>query len=81
MIEGLETKSIEEIYDAEQKKTLKEVFGTGTAVTIGKIKSITSKLGKIEINQHEITDKLKKSLLDIQYGESKDIFNWRLNIK
>ena len=73
--------SIEEIYDAEHKKTLKEVFGTGTAVTIGKIKSITSKLGKIEIHQHKITDKLKTSLLDIQYGESKDIFNWRLKIK
>ena len=72
--------SINELYKANDENKLTEVFGSGTAVTIGKIKSINSSLGKIKISSHEITEKLKKELLDIQYGRINDPFNWREKI-
>ena len=68
--------SINELYKANDENKLTEVFGSGTAVTIGKIKSINSSFGKINISSHEITEKLKKELLDIQYGRINDPFNW-----
>ena len=72
--------SINELYKAHNENKLTEVFGSGTAVTIGKIKSINSSLGKIHVSSHEITEKLKKELLDIQYGRIDDPFNWREKI-
>ena len=45
--------SINELYKANDENKLTEVFGSGTAVTIGKIKSINSSLGKINISSHE----------------------------
>ena len=42
--------SIDDLYKAHTENKLTEVFGSGTAVTIGKIKSINSSLGKINIH-------------------------------
>ena len=69
----------EEIKEILNEK-LTEVFGSGTAVTIGKIKSINSSLGKIDLSSHKVTEELKKSLLDIQYGKTNDPFDWRKKI-
>ena len=57
---------------------LREVFGTGTAVTVAPVKSITLGESKIVIPYQEdsFALKLKKDLQNIQKGRTKDIFNW-----
>ena len=71
--------SIHEIYEAQEKGELKEVFGSGTAAVI-------SPVGKIKFDGKEITigdggvgefsAKLFNDLMDIQYGKATDPFNW-----
>ena len=57
---------------------LKEVFGTGTAVTVAPINSITVGDKKIEIESqiNSYASKLKKTLQGIQNGSIKDVYGW-----
>ena len=57
---------------------LKEVFGTGTAVTVVSVRSITLKEEKMNIPEQNnpLAMQLKKKLQDIQNGRCKDIYNW-----
>ena len=76
--------SIHEIYEAQEKGELKEVFGSGTAAVI-------SPVGKIKFDGKEITigdggvgefsAKLFNDLMDIQYGKATDPFNWITPVK
>ncbi|MEE4241231.1 MAG: branched-chain amino acid aminotransferase [Desulfopila sp.] len=76
--------SIDEVYAAHADKTLREVFGSGTAAVI-------SPVGNIKYNGKEITigdggvgpfaAKLFKELMDIQYGRAVDPFNWTMPVK
>jgi branched-chain amino acid aminotransferase len=69
---------ITEIVEAYNKGTLKEAFGTGTAVTVNPIKSITFREFKMELKnqQDSYALKLKIELQGIQKGSIVDTYNW-----
>ena len=69
---------ITEIVEAYNKGTLKEAFGTGTAVTVNPIKSITFREDKMELRTQEdsFALKLKTELQGIQKGSIVDFRNW-----
>lgn len=71
--------SIDEVFEAHEKGTLEEVFGSGTAAVISPVgyiehdgKSIT--IGDGEVGQ--FSQKLFKAITDIQYGRVEDDHNW-----
>ena len=70
--------SVEEIIDASNQGTLKEVFGSGTAVTIVSVQSITYRNKKLLIpaQSNSFAKSLKKQLQDIQYGRVEDTYKW-----
>ena len=70
--------SVVEIEKASDNGSLKEVFGTGTAVTVAPVESITFRDRKMCIKDQEksFALELKKNLQDIQNGRCEDIFNW-----
>ena len=70
--------SVAEILEASNNETLQEAFGTGTAVAVIAVKSITLEDIKMNIPTQEnpISMRFKKQLQDLQYGRSEDIFNW-----
>lgn len=71
--------TIGEVFEAEQKGLLEEVFATGTAAVISPIGSLTYKGESIEINQMEIgslTKKLYDTITGIQYGTVEDPYEW-----
>lgn len=69
---------VEEIKLAHQEGTLREVFGTGTAVIVLPINSFSHQNKTYKLpSKNTLAESLKKSLMDIQYNESDDYFNWR----
>ena len=70
--------TIDEVLESFLEGSLQEVFGSGTAVAVVAAKSITlgNRRMEISVGANSIASKLKKCLQDIQYGRSKDIFNW-----
>ena len=75
--------SVDELVEADSNGILKEVFGTGTAVTVAPINSITVGDKKIEIESqiNSYASKLKKNLQGIQNGSVKDIYGWTYKLK
>jgi len=75
--------SIDEVYVANQRGELKEIFGSGTAAVI-------SPVGHMKFDGNEITigdggvgpvaARLFKELMDIQYGKAKDPFGWTMAV-
>lgn len=71
--------SIDELYAANERGELKEIFGSGTAAVI-------SPVGHMKFDGNEITigdggvgpvaARLFKELMDIQYGKAADSFGW-----
>ena len=70
--------SVSEILNAYQSGELKEVFGTGTAVTVIPISSVTYRKDKmtIEALEDSLSIQLKQKLQAIQKGEVEDIYGW-----
>ncbi|BES64021.1 branched-chain amino acid aminotransferase [Gottschalkiaceae bacterium SANA] len=71
--------SIDEVYEADRKGLLEEVFATGTAAVISPIGSLTYKGDTVTINQMNIgslTKKLYDTITGIQYGNIEDPFEW-----
>jgi branched-chain amino acid aminotransferase len=69
--------TVDEILEASKKGILNEAFGTGTAVSVLPISSITFKEDKVTFSNLEtITLKLKDRLLSIQKGIALDSFGW-----
>ena len=69
---------VEEIKLAHQEGTLREVFGTGTAVIVLPVNSFSHQNKTYKLpSKTTLAKSLKKSLMDIQYNESEDYFNWR----
>ena len=71
--------TIDEVIEANESGKLQEVFGTGTAAVISPVGLI--KYGDKEITVGdggvgELSNKLYKSLTDIQYGRAGDPFGW-----
>ena len=66
--------SIDEVVEANRNGQLKEAFGTGTAVTVKPIDSITVGKERFELKQQEdsFAKKLKDILVAIQHGRYED---------
>ena len=75
--------SIDEIFAASKKGSLKEVFGSGTAAVISPVGEIHHEGQKIIVNGNKIgplAQKLYDEITGIQYGEKPDKFGWRYTI-
>jgi branched-chain amino acid aminotransferase len=74
---------ITEVIDAFNKRTLKEVFGTGTAVTVNPINTITFRDQRmaIELQADSFALKLKQQLQGIQKGSIDDAYDWTSKLK
>ena len=73
---------IEEIVKASENNSLKEMFGSGTAVVINPIKSfgykgINYKLPELE---NPLSIKLKEKIMSIQHNLSQDPYEWRVAV-
>ncbi len=70
--------SIDEVMDAHQSGTLREVFGTGTAATISLIKELRYKdyVMNFDVENWKVATGLKKKLDDIREGRVEDRFGW-----
>lgn len=71
--------SIEEVYEAHAKGTLKEVFGTGTAAVISPVGQLSWKGNTITINDDKTgptAQKLFDTITGIQQGVIEDKFGW-----
>jgi branched-chain amino acid aminotransferase len=73
---------VSEIVEAYKSGNLKEAFGTGTAVTINPINSITFRDDKMTITtiKDSFSLKLKQQLQAIQKGKMEDIFSWNSTV-
>lgn len=75
-----ETKiSMDDLYEAYKRGSLKEAFGTGTAAVISPIGQLTWKKENLILNDHEtgpIAKRLYETLTQIQYGDTEDRFDW-----
>ena len=69
---------VSEIIESYNNRTLKEAFGTGTAVTVTPINSITYKEERITIpsQKESFAIMIKQQLQDIQKGRIEDKYNW-----
>ena len=74
--------SIDEIEDAYRNGTLHEVFGTGTAATISKVKELAhgSFVMKFDTDQWEIAPAIKSRLDAIKEGTAEDQYGWMIKI-
>ncbi len=74
--------SVKELLSAHNDNSLKEIFGSGTAVVILPIKGFSYK--NIHYNIPESKDPksefLKKKIMDIQYNIGEDPFKWRYKL-
>lgn len=73
---------ISEIVAASKNNSLKEMFGSGTAVVINPIKSfgyqgVNYKLPEVA---HPIASKLKEQIMSIQYNLTSDPHGWRFEV-
>ncbi|OQY30096.1 MAG: branched chain amino acid aminotransferase [Candidatus Cloacimonetes bacterium 4572_55] len=71
--------AIEELFDAAEKGTLKEIFGSGTAAVISPVGELHHKGQTIKINggkTGELAQKMFDEITGIQYGEKSDTNNW-----
>ena len=74
--------SVQELKEANQNGTLKEAFGTGTAVSVIFIGSITLGSNKIQLPKQEDSfgNKLKRNLIDLQHGRLEDKYGWTTEV-
>jgi branched-chain amino acid aminotransferase len=73
---------VQEIVNAAENGTLKEIFGSGTAAVISPISGFGYKDKDYELTpiENSYASLLKKKLLDIQYNLDEDTFGWRYKI-
>jgi len=74
---------ITEVIEAFNKGRLKEAFGTGTAVTVNPINTITFRDERMVIEQQDdsFALKLKQQLQGIQKGNIVDAYDWTSKLK
>lgn len=70
--------SIDEIIEGYKQGQLKEVFGTGTAATISKIRELRYKdfVMQFDVDNWTTAPQLKKWLTDIREGRREDKYGW-----
>jgi branched-chain amino acid aminotransferase len=74
--------SIDEIIEAYNAGTLREIFGTGTAATVATIKALHYKGLDMNFNIDNlvVTSEVKKRVDAIRYGLVPDTYNWMFKI-
>ena len=75
--------SIQEVFEANEKGELKEVFGTGTAAVISPVGELNYDGKIITINNGEIgpfLHKLYDAITAIQSGKAEDVLNWTVRV-
>ena len=74
--------SIDEIMDAYEQGTLKEIFGTGTAATISYIKELKYRdfVMTFNVEKWKIAPEVKLRMDAIKYGEAPDTHQWLYKI-
>lgn len=75
--------SIDEVYEASQNGTLKEVFGTGTAAVISPVGQLLWDDKKMIINDGkigEISQMVYDTITGIQWGKIADTFGWSTEV-
>lgn len=74
--------NIDEVIEAHQSGTLKEVFGTGTAATISLIKELRYKeyVMEFDVAQWAVAPEVKNRMNAIRYGKVVDEHGWMLKI-
>jgi branched-chain amino acid aminotransferase len=76
--------SIDEVVEASERGTLKEVWGTGTAAVISPVGELAFKDRRIVINGGRIgalTQRLYDAIVGIQYGEAPDTHGWTVPVR
>jgi branched-chain amino acid aminotransferase len=71
--------TIDEVFEAHENGTLKEVFGSGTAAVISPVGLIHHEGKQIELDREkpgEFAQKCFDAITDIQYGHAEDTFGW-----
>ena len=75
--------SIDEVYEASQNGTLREVFGTGTAAVISPVGQLLWDDKKMVINDGkigEISQMVYDTITGIQWGKITDTFGWSTEV-
>jgi branched-chain amino acid aminotransferase len=75
--------SIDEVMQAAERGSLKEVFGAGTAAIIAPVKKFHYKDKDIQVGDGktgELSARLYRYILDLQYARIPDPFGWRTKI-
>ena len=76
---------VSDIVDAHKEGKLKEVFGTGTAVSVSPINSLTFRSDKMTLGvvKDSYALRLKERLQSIQRGQIEDVYGWisRISVK
>lgn len=74
--------SVKEIKEAATNGSLREIFGAGTAAVISPISAFEHAGDVFEIPKLEdsFAATFKKALMQIQYNEAEDPFNWRYRV-
>ncbi len=75
--------SIDEVWEASRRGTLREVWGTGTAAVISPVGELAYRGERLVINDGrigELTRKLYDAIVAIQYGEAPDTHTWLVEV-
>ncbi|MBM3432688.1 MAG: branched-chain amino acid aminotransferase [Bacteroidetes bacterium] len=74
--------SLDEIVEAYDQGTLKEVFGTGTAATISLIKELACRERELtfEVEKWQYAPAIKQKLMDIRAGRIPDLHGWMMPV-
>lgn len=70
--------NIDELMEAYKKGTFTEIFGTGTAATISRIKELRYKDFSMyfDMEKYGVAKQLKQRLTDIREGRAEDTYGW-----
>jgi branched-chain amino acid aminotransferase len=70
--------TIDEVVEAYENGTLREVFGTGTAATIAMIKELKYKthIMTFDTAAWTVAPQVKETLTNIRYGIEPDVYGW-----
>jgi len=75
--------AIDEVVAAAREGRLREVWGTGTAAVISPVGELAYRGERITVNQGrigELTERLYRAIVDIQYAVAPDAHGWTLDI-
>jgi branched-chain amino acid aminotransferase len=74
--------TVTELLEAAKNKSLKEIFGAGTAAVISPVSGFgyQEDFYDLPLMEDSYAKKMKKYLLDIQYNLASDPFNWRMKL-